>query len=94
MWLPEKLSVAVQHIAIESSLGQLYVQGGITTYKGENLKPIGLSTHFVFPKTFMNALIQIIAGGNNMVSIKPLKVFWKKWVRFLRHPMTIGSINL
>lgn len=78
VWLPEKLSVAIEHIAFESSPEQLYVYSGRTTYTDENLKPIGLSPLFVFPRTFRNALIQSIAGGNTMVFNQATKTLLEK----------------
>jgi glycosyltransferase involved in cell wall biosynthesis len=78
VWLPEKLSVATEHIARESFPGQLYAYGGRTTYTDEKLKPIGLSPLFVFPRTFRNALIQSIAGGNTMVFNQATKTLLEK----------------
>ena len=78
VWLPEKLSVAIEHIAFESSPGELYVYSGRTTYTDENLKPIGFSPLFVFPRTFRNALIQSIAGGNTMVFNQSTKTLLEK----------------
>jgi glycosyltransferase involved in cell wall biosynthesis len=78
VWLPEKLSVAVEHIARESSPGQFYAYGGRTTYTDEKLKLIGLSPLFVFPRTFRNALIQSIAGGNTMVFNQATKTLLEK----------------
>ena len=78
VWLPEKLTVAVEHIGRESSPGQFYAYGGRTTYTDEKLKPIGLSPLFVFPRTFRNALIQSIAGGNTMVFNQATKTLLEK----------------
>ena len=78
VWLPEKLTVAIEHIARESSPGQFYAYGGRTTYTDEKLKPIGLSPLFVFPRTFRNALIQSIAGGNTMVFNQATKTLLEK----------------
>lgn len=78
VWLPEKLSVAVEHIAFESTPEQLYAYGGRTIYTDEKLKPIGLSPIFVFPRTFRNALIQSIAGGNTMVFNQATKTLLEK----------------
>jgi glycosyltransferase involved in cell wall biosynthesis len=78
VWLPEKLSVAVDHIARESSTGQLYAYGGRTTYTDENLKQTGMSPLFVFPRTFRNALIQSIAGGNTIVFNQATKTLLEK----------------
>jgi glycosyltransferase involved in cell wall biosynthesis len=78
VWLPEKLTVAIEHIARESSPGQLYAYGGRTTFTDEKLKPIGVSPLFVFPRTFRNALIQSIAGGNTMVFNQATKTLLEK----------------
>ena len=65
-------------MARESSPEKLYACGGRTTYTDEKLKPIGLSPFFVFPKTFRNALIQNIAGGNTMVFNQATKTLLEK----------------
>jgi len=78
VWLPEKLSVAIEHIARESSPEKLYAYGGRTTYTDKKLKPIGLSPLFVFPRTFRNALIQNIAGGNTIVFNHATKTLLEK----------------
>ena len=78
VWLPEKLSVGVEHIARKSSPGQFYAYGSRTTYTDENLKQTGISPLFVFPRTFRNALIQSIAGGNTMVFNQATKTLLEK----------------
>jgi glycosyltransferase involved in cell wall biosynthesis len=67
VWFPEKLSVAVHHLdAIENStISQLYC--GRTAYVHDDLKVFLYSPKYFFPKTFRNALVQCIAGGNTMV---------------------------
>ena len=67
VWMPEKLKVAIEHIHSSSSSQQVYAYGGRTIYVDEKLKPLGHSPIFVFPRTFRNALIQNIAGGNTIV---------------------------
>lgn len=66
VWLPEKLAVAVAHL-----LGQdesvPHVYGGRTIYVDVNLNEIGRSPEFCYPRSFRNALVQSIAGGNTMV---------------------------
>ena len=93
VWLPEKLRVAIKHIACESSLGQLYAYGGRTTYTDENLKPIGLSPLFVFPRTFRNALIQSIAGGNTMVFNQASKKFFS-WGKCLHEEYLLALMHV
>lgn len=67
VWLSTKLSVALQNILQNQESGVPYVYCGRTTYVNERLKKIGCSPLFSFPRTFRNALIQSIAGGNTMV---------------------------
>ena len=93
VWLPEKLSVAIEHIAFESSPEQLYVYSGRTTYTDENLKPIGFSPLFVFPRTFRNALIQSIAGGNTMVFNQATKTLLEKVGLVIRHSINLSRLN-
>jgi len=67
VWLPEKLTVALQTIAANQNIYVPFVYCGRTTYVTEQLKPCGISPLFVFPPSFRNALVQSIAGGNTMV---------------------------
>lgn len=67
VWMPEKLKVAIDHINSSGTSHQVYVYGGRTIYVDEKLKTLGYSPLFVFPRTFRNALVQNIAGGNTMV---------------------------
>jgi len=67
VWMPEKLRVSIEHIHSVCSAQQVYAYSSRTIYVDENLKFIGYSPLFVFPRTFRNALIQSIAGGNTMV---------------------------
>ncbi len=67
VWLPEKLAVALNTIAIHQNSGVPFLYCGRTTYVTEDLKPCGASPLFLFPLSFRNALVQSIAGGNTMV---------------------------
>jgi glycosyltransferase involved in cell wall biosynthesis len=67
VWLPSKLSVALENILLNQEVQKPYVYCGRTQYVNDLLKPCGFSPLFVFPKTFRNALVQSIAGGNTMV---------------------------
>jgi glycosyltransferase involved in cell wall biosynthesis len=67
VWLPEKLTVALQTIAANQNIYVPFIYCGRTTYVTEQLKPCGISPLFVFPPSFRNALVQSIAGGNTMV---------------------------
>jgi glycosyltransferase involved in cell wall biosynthesis len=67
VWLPAKIEVALAyHEGVSSShVPQMYC--GRTIYVKSDLKPYACSPKFTFPRTFRNALIQSIAGGNTMV---------------------------
>ena len=78
VWMPEKLQVAIDHIHSSGSSQQVYAYGGRTIYVDEKLKPLGYSPLFVFPRTFRNALIQNIAGGNTMVFSQATKNLLEK----------------
>ncbi len=70
MWLPNKLTVALDNIAahqVHAGIPLPYLYCGRTNYVADDLKPIGISPLFVFPPKFRNALVQSIAGGNTMV---------------------------
>ncbi len=67
IWLPTKLSVSLLNIIANQIERVPYLYCGRTWYVNKNLKKLGLSPLFVFPRTFRNALVQSIAGGNTMV---------------------------
>ena len=67
VWLPPKLSIALENIADNQEGQTPYLYCGRTIYVDDQLKPCGISPLFVFPKTFRNALVQSVAGGNTMV---------------------------
>jgi len=78
VWLPEKLTVALENIAINQQADVPYLYCGRTKYVNENLKPCGMSPLFVFPPSFRNALVQSIAGGNTMVFNQAAKLLLEK----------------
>lgn len=78
VWFADKLEVAVQNISENASFNELYVYCGRTRYVAEDLKVIGDSPLFVFPRTFRNALVQSIAGGNTMVFNNSTKLLLEK----------------
>lgn len=66
VWLPEKVGVALGILSSnENSPLDLYC--GRTIYISERGDEIGMSRKFVHPRTFRNALVQCIAGGNTML---------------------------
>jgi glycosyltransferase involved in cell wall biosynthesis len=85
VWLPAKLDVALQNITQNQEENIAYVYCGRTSYVNERLKKIGCSPLFSFPRTFRNALIQSIAGGNTMVFNQKTKELLEK-VGIVDHP--------
>ena len=66
-WFPEKLSRAVDMLTQRALPAKPNLYCGRTIYADESLNEIGMSPLFVHPRSFRNALIQSIAGGNTMV---------------------------
>ena len=78
VWLPEKLTVALQTIAANLNIYAPFIYCGRTTYVTKELKPCGISPFFAFPPSFRNALVQSIAGGNTMVFNHAAKLLIEK----------------
>lgn len=78
LWLPTKLAVALKNITKNQEANEPYVYCGRTIYVDENLRKVGCSQLFSFPRTFRNALIQSIAGGNTMVFNPKTKEYLEK----------------
>lgn len=66
-WLPEKLSRAIEYLSNGALPGKPNLYCGRTIYTDEALNKIGMSPLFVHPRSFRNAIIQSIAGGNTMM---------------------------
>ena len=71
VWLPEKIALAIDKlISINNknlSVAKPVVYCGVTTYVNEKLEFLSYSPLFKRPKSFRNALVQSVAGGNTMV---------------------------
>lgn len=78
VWLPEKLQVAVDYLDAVENDEKPRVYCGRTAYVRDNLKVYSYSPEFIFPRTFRNALIQSIAGGNTMVFNQATKTLLEK----------------
>jgi glycosyltransferase involved in cell wall biosynthesis len=67
VWMADKLSRAVTYFNEnnESQLPRAY--GSRTQIVDEELKPLGFSPEFTLPRSFRNALVQSISGGNTQV---------------------------
>jgi glycosyltransferase involved in cell wall biosynthesis len=72
VWLPLKISTAIHHLQNQDqSRPQLYC--GRTSYVDKKLKFIEHSELFLKPRSFQNAIVQSIAGGNTMAYNNTLK---------------------
>jgi len=78
VWLPTKLAVALDNINKNQKNDEAYVYCGRTSYVDENLRKVGISPLFSYPKNFRNALIQSVAGGNTMVFNQKVKAYLEK----------------
>jgi glycosyltransferase involved in cell wall biosynthesis len=66
VWLPEKLNEALKVLGNKKN-HTISLYCSRTTYINEVGDEIGSSPKFIYPKTFRNALVQCVAGGNTMV---------------------------
>ena len=80
VWLAEKLSNAVSYFntTTESDPDLPRVYGTRTKIVDEQLNVTGLSPLFTLPRSFRNALVQSIAGGNTMVFNQKAKELLEK----------------
>lgn len=78
VWMADKLERAMAYFDEnnESQLPRAY--GGRTQIVDENLKPLGFSPKFTLPRSFRNALVQSIAGGNTMMFNQAAKELLEK----------------
>lgn len=84
VWMPKKLTTAIYYL--EQNKGKVeYLYCGRTIYVEKNLRKRGYSPLFVFPRSFKNALVQSIAGGNTMVFNDKAKALLEK-VGVVDHP--------
>lgn len=89
VWLPEKLTAAVQHWLSHGAEEKPYLYCGRIQITDAELRPIGLSSTPSRPLTFGNALTQNIANGNTMVfncqllsflrKVRPEHAVWHDW---------------
>lgn len=78
VWLPTKLTTAMRSILKNQKSDEAYLYCGRTTYVDEKLRKVGISPLFPLPKTFRNALVQSVAGGNTMVFNHQTKEYLEK----------------
>ena len=67
VWMVDKLSRALLYFDTVKNEATPRVYCGRTQLVDENLEPIGYSPLFALPRSFRNAIVQSIAGGNTMV---------------------------
>ena len=67
VWNNDKLSKALRHFTAENHLETPRLYCGRVQLADKNLVLLGLSPLFEMPRSFRNALVQSIAGGNTMV---------------------------
>jgi glycosyltransferase involved in cell wall biosynthesis len=78
VWLPTKLQVAMDYFGDQEDIQSPKAYCGRTIYVNQELKKQGYSPLFVFPRTFRNALVQSIAGGNTFVFNQKTKTLLEK----------------
>ena len=78
VWMIDKLSRALAYFDTVKNQATPRVYCGRTQLVNENLKPIGYSPLFSLPRSFRNALVQSIAGGNTMVYNQSAKKILEK----------------
>ncbi len=86
VWLPKKIITAIHHLQNQDqSCPQLYC--GRTSYVTKKLKFIKDSELFLRPRSFHNAIVQSIAGGNTMAYNNALKKISMKFpeVKIISH---------
>lgn len=67
IWMIDKLERAVSYFYQNNELHMPRAYGGRTQIVDEKLNPLGQSPEFSLPRSFRNALVQSIAGGNTQV---------------------------
>lgn len=73
VWLADKLERAVTFFSENNESQVPTAYGSRTQIVNEALKPLGFSPEFTLPRSFRNALVQSIAGGNTQVFNQPAK---------------------
>ena len=74
VWMTDKLSRAIIFF-LSRNQNKVTLYATRTEIVDENLKHLGYSPEFSLPKSFRNAIVQSIAGGNTMVFNFTTKVF-------------------
>jgi glycosyltransferase involved in cell wall biosynthesis len=78
VWMRDKLERACHHLRENSKPDIPYAYGSRTKLVDKNLNPLGLSPEFHLPRSFRNAIVQNIAGGNTIMFNQATKVLLEK----------------
>ena len=78
VWMVDKLSTALAYFNTENNTDLVRVYCGRTQIVDEKLNVLGFSPLFSLPRSFRNALVQSIAGGNTMVFNQATKYLLEK----------------
>jgi glycosyltransferase involved in cell wall biosynthesis len=78
VWNNDKLSKALRYFTAENHLETPRLYCGRVQLADKNLVLLGLSPLFEMPRSFRNALVQSIAGGNTMVFNQSAKELLEK----------------
>lgn len=78
VWMADKLSRAVAYFKANNDSQFPSVYCGRTEIVDENLNSLGFSPLFTLPRSFRNAIVQSIAGGNTMVFNQSAKELLEK----------------
>ena len=78
VWMVDKLKIALDYFNTANSVDWPRVYCGRTQIVDEDLKFLGYSPLFSLPRSFRNALVQSIAGGNTMVFNQGAKALLEK----------------
>jgi glycosyltransferase involved in cell wall biosynthesis len=78
VWMADKLERAITYFNENNEPQLPRAYGGRTQIVDENLKPLGFSPEFTLPRSFRNALVQSIAGGNTMMFNQTTKELLEK----------------
>jgi glycosyltransferase involved in cell wall biosynthesis len=78
VWMEDKLTKAMAYFALNSDSDLPRVYCGRTQIVDKDLNFLGFSPLFALPRSFRNAIIQSIAGGNTMVFNKAAKEILEK----------------
>ena len=78
VWMVDKLARALAYFDTVNNVDLPRVYGSRTQLVDQHLTPFGYSPLFALPRSFRNALVQSIAGGNTMVFNQRAKMVLEK----------------